>query len=350
MNLIHRWFAHPQLLWSLAVLPALVVLGLWARRRRRRALAQLGSFHLLAAQAGRRRWPALMRGLFLTLGLALAGVAAAGPQWDWDFEQSAAPGRDLFVVVDCSRSMLAETPSRLERARSALKDLARAVEEKGGHRLALIFCAGQARVACPLTHDCDYFRETLDQLDDAPFEVDLQPGPRDASGTRLGKGLILAVAKAHDPRCTDILLLSDGDDPARDGEWRLGADKAHERGIPVYTVGIGNPNEASPIRLDGAPLVHDGREVRTRLQEDLLREVARPDRLNYWGRSHDLQLGARYLEAIAGLPVREESDDPVPVRRQHHGRFLLWSFLSLASALTLGDGPRRRRSQEGTKE
>jgi hypothetical protein len=351
MNLLHRYFAHPQLLWCLAVLPALAVLGLWARRQRRRALAQLGSFHLLAAHAGRRRWPALIRGFFLTSGLALAAVAAAGPQWAWDYEQSAAPGRDLFVVVDCSRSMLAETPSRLERARLALADLAKAVEENGGHRLALIFCAAQARVACPLTHDYDYFREALNELPDAPFETGLQPGPRDASGTRLGRGLFLAVQKAHDPAVTDILLLSDGDDPARDGEWRLGADRAQDRGIAVYAVGVGNPDEVSPIRVEGAPLMHAGQEVRTRLNEDLLRDVARPDRHNYWGRAGGIRLGERYLEAIAGLPVREESDDPVPVHRQHYALFVLSAFLSLTSALTLGDGPRtrRRRSEEAAK-
>jgi Ca-activated chloride channel family protein len=348
---MQHWFAHPPLLWSLAVLPVLAVLGMWARGRRRRALAQLGSFHLLAAHAGRRRWPGFLRGLFLTLGLALAGVAAAGPQWDWDWEQSAAPGRDLVVVVDCSRSMLAETPSRLERARLALQDLARAVEENGGHRLALVFCAGRARVACPLTHDCDYFRETLKELDDAPFEADLQPGPGDASGTRLGKGLLLAVAEAHDPRFSNILLLSDGDDPAHDDKWHEGADAARALHIAVYAFGIGNPDEPNPIRLEGAPLMHAGREVRTRLEEALLRDIARRTGGEYVRYDRSLSLGKWYLEVIAGRPVREDSDDPVPVHRQRYALFLLPAFGFLASALTLGDGSRRwrwrRRSEEG---
>src|ERR1700758_1872581 len=110
LNVMRHWFAHPQLLWSLTVLPALAILAWWARRRQRRALAHLGSYHLLASAARVQRWSRRVRVLFLTVGLALVAVGAAGPQRDRDWEQSAAPGRDLVVVVDCSRSMLAETP------------------------------------------------------------------------------------------------------------------------------------------------------------------------------------------------------------------------------------------------
>jgi Ca-activated chloride channel family protein len=350
----YPWFAHPQLLWSLAVLPVLMVLAAYARRRKRRSLAQLGSLHLLGAQTGLGRWTRLFRGLSLTMGLVLVGVGAAGPQWGRDWDQSAAPGRDLVVVVDCSRSMLAETPSRLQRAREALLDLADAVARRGGHRLALVFCAGKARLVCPLTHDCDHFRDMLAQLDDAPFEADLQPGPGAASGTRLGAGLFLAV-QIHDPRFAgnqDILLLSDGDDPARDGEWGLGADVAEARGIPVYTIGLGSPDEASLIPLPDGPLTHAGQEVRTRLEEAPLREIARRTHGTYTpAHTRALPLGSLYLDAIAGRSVREESDDAVPVYRQHSALFLMPAFGFLASALTLGDRPRRRRlrSEEGDK-
>jgi Ca-activated chloride channel family protein len=349
---MHLWFAHTYLLWSLAVLPALAVLGIWARKRKRRALAQLGSLHLLAAQSALRRWPRLLRGFSLTVGLVLAGVGAAGPQWGRDWDQSAAPGRDLIVVVDCSRSMLAETPSRLQRAKEALEDLADAMAKRGGHRIGLVFCAGKARLACPLTHDCDHFRDTLGQLDDAPFEAELQPGPGVASGTRLGSGLLLAV-QSHDPRFAgsqDIVLLSDGDDPAHDGEWGFGADAAEARGIPVYTIGLGSPDEASPIRLPDGPLMHAGKEIRTRLQEAPLREIARRTHASYTpAHTRGLHLGALYLDSLAGQSVREESDDAVPVYRQRYSLFLVPAFGMIASALTLGDRPRRRasRSEEG---
>jgi Ca-activated chloride channel family protein len=341
-------FAHPQLLWSLTALPALALLAWWARRRKRRALALLGSYHLLAAEARLRRWLGWLRGLMLTLGLALVGLAAAGPQSGRDWDQSTAPGRDLVVVVDCSLSMLAEQPSRLERARAALTDLAQALKERGGHRLALVLVAGQARLACPLTHDYDHFLDILAQLDDAPFEAALQPRPGTASGTRLGAGLLLAVG-THDPRFSgnqDIVLLSDGDDPARDGEWRLGTDAAVARGIPIYTVGLGNPDTPSVIRLPDGPLTFAGREVLTRLEERPLREIAGRTRGTYTpAHMRGLPLGRLYLDVLAGQAVREDSDDAVPVYRQRYALLLLPAFGLLASALTLGDLPRRRKAR-----
>src|SRR3712207_2009265 len=120
-------FAHPWLLWSLVLLPGLGLLALRGRRRRRQALALLGDVRSLGAvRAGGRR-ARLLRGSFLALGLTCLGLGAAGRQWGRGWEEAAAPGRELVAVLDCSRSMLAEAPSRLERARAALLDLNRAV-------------------------------------------------------------------------------------------------------------------------------------------------------------------------------------------------------------------------------
>jgi Ca-activated chloride channel family protein len=242
--------------------------------------------------------------------------------------------------------MLAETPSRLERAREALRDLFAALEKRGGHRIGLVLCAARARLACPLTHDCDHLRDTLSQLDDAADDPEIQPGPGDASGTRLGAGLLQALA-AHDPRfrgSQDILLLSDGDDPARDGEWRAAAAAAKTQGIPVHVIGLGDPDASSPVRLPGGPLMHDGQEVRTRLEEAPLREIAHSTNGQYISaQTRALPLGAVYLDAIGGGPLREESDDAVPIYRQHYALFLLPAFGMLASTLLFaGRSPRPR--------
>ena len=44
----------------------------------------------------------------------------------------------------------------------------------------------------------------------------------------------------------DILLISDGDDPARDNEWMEGATAVRQQGLPIYTVGVGNPRRPAP--------------------------------------------------------------------------------------------------------
>src|SRR6266851_1225018 len=243
-----HWFSNPISFTLLAVLPVLAFLGFFARRRRRKALMRLGSAPLMGATLATRDRTAGVRAVCQSLGILLLVVGLAGPQWGRDWIQ-AAPGRDVVVVLDMSRSMLAEQPSRFERAKAALVDLSWDVQQRGGHRLGLVVFAGGPKIVCPLTHDYDHFREALEQLDvnEPPEELRAESG---SSGTRIGAGIREAAQAAHDDRYRgfqDILLVSDGDDPARDEEWRSGISAARERGIPVHTVGVGDPNNASPI-------------------------------------------------------------------------------------------------------
>jgi Ca-activated chloride channel family protein len=348
---VHSWFANPWFLLSLGVLPVLALLAIRARVRRRRALALLGSIPAIEGRLGagnRWRW---WRGVSAVLALVLLGAAAAGPRWGRDWEQSATPGRDLVVVLDCSQSMLAETPSRLDRARKAVLDLCSAVEKRGGHRLALVLFAARARLVCPLTEDCDHLRELVGRLDDFLDAGELLPGPHDVSGTRIGDAVEEALA-AHDPRyqrAQDILLLSDGDDPAAaDGEWRKGIATARELGIAVTTVGLGDPDNASPIPVADGTLKHAGREVRTRLQEAPLREIARQTRGEYIpARTQVLHLGEIYLDRIAGREQREESEDALPVQKPRHLGLLLGACMFLATVMLLPDARPRSRIAEG---
>lgn len=339
--MLHHPFAHPWLLWFLTALPLLVVLGFRSARRRQRTVARIGEPAAVEAQIVSRRGWRMLRGGCLLLGMLALGLGMAGSQWGRDWNQATAPGRDLVVVVDCSRSMFAETPSRLHRARTALVNLAETIERRGGHRLALVLCAGKARVACPLTHDYDHFRTTVENLETLAQERELQPGAGETSGTRLGQALAMAVL-SDDPRSPatrDVLLLSDGDDPARDGEWQQGARAAAALGIRIYTVGIGDPNVPSPIRLDGGWLLYQGGRVETRLEEAPLREIAESTGGTYYSaRTRDLPLGDIYLESIAHQPQREDSEDALPVYQQRYAWFLGPALGLLALFVFLGDG------------
>jgi Ca-activated chloride channel family protein len=343
---MHHWFAHPLILPVLALLLPLGLLAGWSAHRRRLALSRLGlrtSLGLLLAQP--RRWRRL-RGLCMLFGLIALGVGMAGPQWGRDWQQSAAPGRDLVVVLDCSKSMLAETPTRLERARLALLDLVDAIQRRGGHRLALVAFAGRARLMCPLTHDYDHFRTTLETINQLPFDPELSPAGNAGSGTRIGLGLIEGLL-THDTRfegARDVLLLSDGDDPARDGEWQDGIDKALALKIPVHVVGIGDPDQAWPIRIGSTVLRHDDKEVRSQLQETPLQTITKETHGQYWpSRTLGVPLGHLYLDHIAARPVREQSDDTLPLYQQRYLWFLLPAFGLLVCASLLGDRPVRFR-------
>jgi len=337
---MHHWFANPWALSFLALPAVLGLLTLWGAWRRRRALARFGDAASLDALVEPAGWRRRLAGLCLSTGLGLLALGIAGPQWGRDWDQSAAPGRDLVVVVDCSRSMTAETPSRLDRAKAALRDLAQALQRRGGNRVALVAFAARARLLCPLTHDYDHFREAAAAIDLDDLEPDVGPGPSAESGTRIGAGLREALL-AHDDRfvgARDILLLSDGDDPARDGEWRAAAAEARDQGVPVFAVGIGDPGEPALLRSGGEVVKYHDEAVRTRLEEAPLREIAEATHGAYIpARTLTLPLGEVYLNATAGQAQREASDDALPVYQQHYAWFLSGAFVLLTVAAVLPD-------------
>jgi Ca-activated chloride channel family protein len=327
-------FTHPGLLFALLALPAVSVLTWLSARRRQRDLVAVAG--LVGAVVLSRRRPSWLSRLCVSLGLTCLAFGMAGPRWGRDWGQSAAPGRDLVVALDLSRSMFAEAPSRLERACAGLDDLAETLRRRGGQRVALVVFAGKPRLLCPLTHDLDHFREAVEALDK---EV---PDPALGGGTRIGAALAAALA-AFDGRSAaarDVLLLSDGDDPARDGEWRQAAESARAEGVPVHCVGVGDPNEGHPIRVGDGWLTHEGREVRTRLEEAPLRAIAqRSGGGLLLAGARPLALGEHYLALARGH--EEDSPDAIAVQKQRYQWFLVPAFALLALTLLLPAGGRR---------
>jgi Ca-activated chloride channel family protein len=326
-----------MLLFALSALPVLSVLALLAARRRQRALVALGGLTLAAILLRCR--PSRLRGLILWLGLVCLAAGMAGPRWGRDWSQSAAHGRDLIVVVDLSRSMYAEAPSRIERARTALLDLADTLKQRGGHRVGLVVFAGRCRLVCPLTHDVEHFRNRVEAIDPSFPDPDL------GGGTRIGAALALAV-DSHEGRSAaarDILLLSDGDDPARDGEWRSGIDRARSEGIAVSCIALGDNQRGHRIPTDSGWLMYDGKEVRTRREDSPLREIARRTggELIVAG-TQPISLGETYRSLVA-RSTDEESPEVLPVYRQRQTWFLLPAFVLLALTLLIPETRGRKR-------
>src|SRR3954454_10906035 len=138
---------HPE--WLYLILPmgaAWLVLSLHSRRCRRRAaeafVARAMWSRILPADSPARFWvKLLLREAALVTGLA----ALAGPRFGTQVERVIPRGSDLYVLIDVSRSMLAEDvpPSRLGRAKVGVAALVVRVE---GERVGLIAFAGQGVV------------------------------------------------------------------------------------------------------------------------------------------------------------------------------------------------------------
>jgi Ca-activated chloride channel family protein len=244
-------------------------------------------------------------------------------------------------------------PNRAEKAKQALLELSDSLQQRGGHRVALVAFAGRARIVCPLTHDYDHFRTALVDLDANTLPADLRAsGEAPTSGTRIGAALHAAIL-AHDPGMDghqDILLLSDGDDPAQDGEWQQGALEARSRRIPVHTVGIGDPKLGSPIpNKDGKPLKYQNEMVMTRLEEQPLAEIARLTNGTFTpARTDSLPLAELFHQRMEPRGVKNQSEDAMPLYRQQYGWFFAPALFLLGAEMLIGRGVQRqrRRSEE----
>ncbi len=322
-----RWL---QALWLLLPLGWLLVRA----ERKRRAAAAAFAAPALAAQLlpplhGARPW---LRGSCQLLGVAALLVASAGPRLGLRVEPTQQRGADLLVLLDVSRSMLSEdvAPNRLERARSDVQDLVTRLE---GHRLGLVLFAGKALLACPLTFDRAFFLAALERAG---------PGSAPLGGTAIGDALrtaLEALPPAGD-REQALLLITDGED--HDSFPLEAARQAADRGILIFTVGLGDPNEGARVPTTTAAvagsatfLKHDGQEVWSKMQEGLLRDMATTTGGAYVpARTQHFDLGELYVDHLAKL---RRGDLGTTRRQRHTARFpwLIGTGLALLLAARL---------------
>jgi len=145
----------------------------------------------------------------------------------------------------------------------------------------------------------------------------------------------------------DILLLSDGDDPARDEEWSAGIAPAQNLKIPIHVVGIGTPDQDNFIPYRDDFLKHKQLLVTTRLREDPLQEIARQTGGMYLpARNRDFRLGAFFRDVLEPRGTRTaseiESIAGLPVPKQQYAWFLGAALALFVGSMLISDRYRAR--------
>jgi Ca-activated chloride channel family protein len=282
-------FEHPDFLYALLLLPLLAGLYWLAGRLRRRDLRKLGDEptlrRLMPAYSARRQ---MLRQMLLLGAIAFVVVALTNPQWGTRRENVKRKGVDTFIALDISRSMLATDvpPSRLDRAKRFGQLL---IDELAGNRIGLIYFAGNAYLQMPLTTDF-----AAAQLFLRAASPDLAP----THGTAIGAAIDQALQsfRAGDPQHSKVLIvLTDGE--SHDAIAPAKADEAAQRGLLIFTVGIGTA-QGSFIPLDYGDRQdylrdQSGNPVLSRLDEPLLRALAQSARGSYY----HLDAGAKNILA-----------------------------------------------------
>ncbi|MBQ9727298.1 MAG: VWA domain-containing protein [Kiritimatiellae bacterium] len=330
-------FVHPALLLLLWPVPALAALCWWRWRRRE-------------ARAARLAGPAKARAVFgrglaaaqIALGcaaLALALVALARPQWGEREEEVLSQSRNVLVLLDVSRSMLAGDvrPSRLERAKADLSDL---VDSLAGDRAALVAFRSAPVVLCPFTTDDSFLREAI-----ADASIDSAPRGETDLGRALRAALELFAPLGADANA--IVLVSDGEDLG--GAGRKAAEECGARGIPVFCMGVGSAAGANvPAGEGGLPLVHRGEKVVSKLRSADLEAIAAASGGVYLPlestSSGGHTLGSLYRDHVRALVAREKREALEARRVERYPLFLLPALLLLLAAAFLSRGrPAARR-------
>jgi Ca-activated chloride channel homolog len=321
-------FLWPSALWFLAGLPLLVALYLWLLRRRKSAAIAFPNLALVKAALGprqsmRRHVPPA---LFL-LALAVMILALARPA-----TQMTLPSQHETVILamDVSGSMRADDvkPTRLAAAQAAARAFIK--DTPKSTRIGLVSFAGSAALVQPPTANRDELNAAIEQLQlqhatavgsgilvslkalfpDQEFDV-RPPGQMRASRASAAAGAsapINAPAKPEQKpvppgsyKSAVIILLTDGQTTT--GPDPVDAARlAAERGVRVFTVGVGTP--------DGQILTGEGWSIRVRLDEDALKVIADMTRAEYFfaGNAPDLK---KIYEGLNSKLVMEKKETEV---------------------------------------
>ncbi len=203
----------------------------------------------------------------LFFGFAFITLGAANLQMGDKLEKVTKKGVDVMVALDVSNSMLAQDikPNRLQRAKHLITKL---MDKNPNDRIGLVVFAGNAYLQMPITVDFSAAKMYLNTI---------TPGMIPTQGTAIDDAIQRSEEsfgknqKLHKA----IVLITDGEDWSEDGV--KAAEKAHEEGIVINTVGIGS--------VEGAPILDpktgeymkdkDGETVVSHLNEKLLKKISK---------------------------------------------------------------------------
>lgn len=310
----------------LLLLPLLAAARWWARRRP--GLAPRSAALLVAAVAGTETafsWRAVAYRAsrwLLGAGVLLAVLAQARPRRQFVERDEEAEGIDIVLVMDVSTSMLARDfePDRLEASKYVAQQF---IADRPFDQIGLVAFAGEAFTQSALTLDHQVLQTMTGGLEAGSL----------ADGTAIGMGLAAAVNRLKDSESPSrvVILLTDGVNMGGYIDPRTAAQLADRYGVRVYTVGVGSNGTAlSPIQGPGGRIQLV--QVRVRIDEDLLREIAAETGGRYFRATDNASLAAIYDE------IDELEKRPVQVSTtRRYADLYRWPLgLALAAVLAAG--------------
>jgi Ca-activated chloride channel family protein len=325
-------FLWPEMLWLLLAVPVAAAAYVLVLRRKKRLAVRYASLALVrdATSRGTRLRRHAPPALFLLALVALL-VAVARPAAVVTLPSQ---HETIILAMDVSGSMRASDvqPTRLAAAQAAAK--AFIAEQPSTTRIGIVSFAGTAAVVQPPTQNREDLLAAIDRFQlqrgtavgsgilvalkmiFPEVEFDLRAyNPRGDAARGVQRGVSLDRPKAGDKAADRadapvqpgsyasavIVLLSDGQTTTGPNPIES-AKIAADRGVRVYTVGIGTPA--------GEILGAEGWSMRVRLDEEALKNIATLTRAEYFyaGNASDLK---KIYEGMHSRFVMEKKETEV---------------------------------------
>ena len=327
-------FIWPGALWALILVPVLIGLYVLSQRRRRKYALRYASLTLVrdAMDKGpgikRHIPPALF---ILAVAAMLFGLARPQTVVTLPSEEGT-----VILAIDVSGSMQAEDvrPNRMEAAKAAAMTFVD--KQSASARIGVVSFSDNAAIVQAPTDDKEAVKAAISRL-------------RPQRGTAIGRGILTSLEAIFEnsdldfpaqpvepasgqratpapatPKATPVpegyfapatvVLLTDGENNVFPPPLAV-VQEAIDRGIRVYTIGLGSP-EGTILRIQG-------RQIRTRLDEATLKQVAELTRAEYYLASNEAELEKVYSNLTTTLVLRTEKTE------------VTFAFTALAAALSV---------------
>ncbi len=324
MNTIH--FASSQNIWVFllfAVVAALLSLR-YRKQRKAQELLVGTHFEFLRNHSAKKQ---IVKSMLFCIGFLFLCIAALRPQWNKSEETIMQKGRDLYIALDISRSMLATdcVPNRLQCAKEKIKRL---IKKLSCERVGLILFSGTAFVQCPLTTDYGAFFLYLDAVD-----AELISSGTTALDQAIQQALT-SFSSVAERKSKLLVLFTDGEDFSHNlNDIKQQALESH---LSIFTMGVGTP-EGAPVPLFdhcGNIIGHQkdakGAVVISRLNEDILSALSQDAGGKYIRTADNDDDIATFVNAVQSFEKEQFAEQKLSRYEDQYHYFLLVSFICFA--------------------
>ncbi|MCB9462925.1 MAG: VWA domain-containing protein [Candidatus Eisenbacteria bacterium] len=145
-------------------------------------------------------------------------------------------GIDIVLAIDISSSMKAEDFQPKNRLHVAKEEAKKFVAGRKTDRIGLVVFASNSFTQCPLTTDYAVIDRLIDEIDFGDIQ----------DGTAIGMAIANGVNRLKDVEAKSrvLIVLTDGRNNAGTIDPLTAAELAHSLGVRVYTIRVGDQDEA----------------------------------------------------------------------------------------------------------